>query len=125
MLGRRNTNQMSPRMGRRPIRNLSDSSCGSCESESLSPTLTRIHVPDDNISHPAPSLNSTTSLSSKGAISRCKSDQDATADIFDRDKLINCSNRTDTSLTSSNNSNRMITNGRRMCLEHKITTNND
>ncbi|RWS10811.1 serine/threonine-protein kinase BRSK2-like protein, partial [Dinothrombium tinctorium] len=44
ILGRRNTNQLSPRMSRRPTRDLSDSSCGSCGSETLSPTPTRIHV---------------------------------------------------------------------------------
>ena len=125
MLGRRNNNQVSPRFSRRPTRDLSDSSCGSCGSETLSQTHTRIHAPDDTISLVTSTLNSTTNPTNKGVISRCKSDQDATADIFDRDnKLINCSNKPESNLTNNNNGNLVITNGRRLCLGHKMTTSN-
>lgn len=67
----------SPRMSRRPTRELSDtSSCGSCNSDSLSPTPTHLQISDDAISLAAAVVNSsTTNLT--GALARCKSDQDA------------------------------------------------
>ncbi|XP_074593090.1 serine/threonine-protein kinase BRSK2-like [Brevipalpus obovatus] len=88
VLGRRGTGgvQLSPRTGRRPSRDLSDSS--SCGSTSHSPTGTRIHIAEDSISLAASKLNSNSSLSTKGVpLSRCKSDQDAATDIFDKQQI--------------------------------------
>ena len=93
------------------------SSCGSCGSDSLSPTPTRIHVSEDTVSLAAAVVNtSTTNLT--GALSRCKSDQDAAKDIFEREvgKLI--SDRRPESQRIINN----ITNGRRLSLEPKLQT---
>jgi len=117
ILGRRGTNQHSPRMGRRPTRELSDtSSCGSCGSDSLSPTPTRIHVSEDTVSLAAAVVNtSTTNLT--GALSRCKSDQDATKDIFEREAKLLSERRQESPRIITN-----MTNGRRLSLEPKLQT---
>lgn len=126
ILGRRTINQNlhSPRMGRRPTRELSDtSSCGSCGSDSLSPTSTTLRISEDTVSLAAAVVNtSTTNLT--GALSRCKSDQDATADIFDKEK-IPTERRPSKTSAITDNSSRIISkliNGRRMSLETKLTT---
>jgi BR serine/threonine kinase len=117
ILGRRSANQHSPRMGRRPTRELSDtSSCGSCGSDSLSPTPTRIHVSEDTVSLAAAVVNtSTTNLT--GALSRCKSDQDATKDIFEREVKLLSERRQENPRIITN-----MTNGRRLSLEPKLQT---
>lgn len=126
ILGRRTTNQNlhSPRMGRRPTRELSDtSSCGSCGSDSLSPTSTTLRISEDTVSLAAAVVNtSTTNLT--GALSRCKSDQDATADIFDKEKMP-IERRPSKTSAITDNSSRIISkliNGRRMSIETKLTT---
>lgn len=96
VLGRR-PNQ-SPRISRRPTAELSDSS--SCGSESLSPTPTRVQVVDDL------ALTAAT-VTAMAAMSRCKSDQDATADIFEREAKIS--------------NQRRESNGRRLSYETRST----
>ncbi|XP_054165364.1 serine/threonine-protein kinase BRSK2-like isoform X2 [Oppia nitens] len=117
VMGRRAASQHSPRISRRPTRELSDtSSCGSCGSDSLSPTPTRLHVSEDTVSLAAAVVNtSTTNLT--GALSRCKSDQDAAKDIFERETN-RLSERRQESVRLINN----ITNGRRLSLEPKLQT---
>lgn len=102
ILGRRPN--MSPRISRRPTAELSDSS--SCGSESLSPTPTHAHVASDDMA-----LGS--GAGSGGVImARCKSDQDATADIFEREAKLLTQRREEVG--------RHIANGRRMSYD---TTN--
>ncbi|CAG2163308.1 unnamed protein product [Oppiella nova] len=115
---RRAGGQHSPRMGRRPTRELSDtSSCGSCGSDSLSPTPTRLHVSEDTVSLAAAVVNtSTTNLTA--AISRCKSDQDAAKDIFEREAKLLADRRQESTHRLINN----LTNGRRLSLEPKLQT---
>ncbi|XP_075678168.1 serine/threonine kinase SAD-1-like isoform X2 [Dermatophagoides pteronyssinus] len=124
ILGRRSTSApRSPRMSRRPTRELSDtSSCGSCASDSLSPTPTHLHISEDTISLAAAVVNSSTN-NLTGALSRCKSDQDANKDLFKRDvKLL----ERRATQTDSTGVPRIINiaNGRRMSLEPKLQTDN-
>ena len=121
ILGRRSAH--SPRMSRRPTRELSDtSSCGSCGSDSLSPTPTHLHISEDTISLAAAVVNtSTNNLIQQGALSRCKSDQDAAKDIFKRDiKLLE--RRATQDSTGAPRLLTSLTNGRRLSLEPKLQT---
>ncbi|XP_076313288.1 serine/threonine-protein kinase BRSK2-like isoform X7 [Tachypleus tridentatus] len=97
ILGRRPNH--SPRICRRPTAELSDSS--SCGSESLSPTPTRTQVSDDM------AVTMATSTGTSVIMARCKSDQDATADIFERE-------------TRALSQRRGMTNGRRMSYDNKM-----
>ncbi|KPM07628.1 serine/threonine kinase SAD-1-like protein, partial [Sarcoptes scabiei] len=110
----------SPRMSRRPTRELSDTS--SCGSDSLSPTPTHLHISEDTISLAAAVVNSSAN-NLTGALSRCKSDQDATKDIFKCDvKLLE---RRATQIETTGVPRLMkIANGRRLSLEPKLQTDN-
>lgn len=153
ILGRRGTGQLSPRTVRRPSRDLSDSSCGS-GSLSPTNNVTRIHITEDSISLATPKLSnsSISSSNNKGILSRCKSDQNTGGDmplvVFDRDKLINSANirnsvnninnhnnnngnhnnNMDASTTTTNTLDAsrsiVVSNGRRMSLDPKLTANN-
>ena len=125
ILGRRTGTPHSPRMNRRPTRELSDtSSCGSCGSDSLSPTPTHLHISEDTISLAAAVVNSSTN-NLTGALSRCKSDQDAAKDIFKRDIKLLERRHTQVATHDSTGASRLITslaNGRRLSLEPKLQT---
>lgn len=123
ILGRRSTaTSHSPRMSRRPTRELSDtSSCGSCGSDSLSPTPTHLHISEDTISLAAAVVNSSTN-NLTGALSRCKSDQDATKDIFKRDVKLLERRATQTESTGVPRIMPALANGRRLSLEPKLQT---
>ena len=109
-------------MSRRPTRELSDtSSCGSCGSDSLSPTPTHLHISEDTISLAAAVVNSSTN-NLTGALSRCKSDQDATKDIFKRDVKLLERRATQTESTGVPRIMPALANGRRLSLEPKLQT---
>lgn len=109
-------------MSRRPTRELSDtSSCGSCGSDSLSPTPTHLHISEDTISLAAAVVNSSTN-NLTGALSRCKSDQDAAKDIFKRDVKLLERRATQDSGTGGPRLLTNLANGRRMSLEPKLQT---
>lgn len=110
-------------MSRRPTRELSDtSSCGSCGSDSLSPTPTHLHISEDTISLAAAVVNSSTN-NLTGALSRCKSDQDAAKDIFSkRDVKLLERRATQDSGTGGPRLLTNLANGRRLSLEPKLQT---
>lgn len=114
----------STRLSRRPTRELSDtSSCGSCTSDSLSPTPTHLHISEDTISLAAAVVNSSTN-NLTGALSRCKSDQDANKqDLFKRDVKLLERRATQTESTGVPHILNLA-NGRRMSLEPKLQTDN-
>ncbi|KFM57649.1 Serine/threonine-protein kinase BRSK2, partial [Stegodyphus mimosarum] len=106
ILGRRPNH--SPRISRRPTTELSESS--SCGSESMSPTPSRHQVANDDMAVSSMNASSAAAV----AISRCKSDQDATADIFEREaKMVTTSHR------RAAEDVRPLLNGRRMSYDLK------
>ncbi|KAG8180259.1 hypothetical protein JTE90_019540 [Oedothorax gibbosus] len=108
ILGRRSHRSPS-RLSRRPTSELSESS--SCGSESMSPTPSRhtMTTSDD--------IAVVTSAGASAVISRCKSDQDAAADIFEREaKMVTTSHR---GRGSSEDSRPLLLNGRRMSYDLK------
>ncbi|XP_067135494.1 serine/threonine-protein kinase BRSK2-like isoform X1 [Centruroides vittatus] len=104
ILGRRPNH--SPRISRRPTAELSESS--SCGSESLSPTPSRHQISDDMVVN----VGSSTSNVSSAVMSRCKSDQDATADIFEREEKLMAGGQ-------QRDETRPTTNGHRMSYDLK------
>lgn len=108
ILGRRPNH--SPRISRRPTGELSESS--SCGSESMSPTPSRHQVANDDMAV----ASMTASSAGASAMSRCKSDQDATADIFEREaKMVTTSHRG----RAAPDDVRPLLNGRRMSYDLK------
>lgn len=110
ILGRRPNH--SPRISRRPTGELSESS--SCGSESMSPTPSRHQVANDDMA--VASISMTACSAGASAMSRCKSDQDATADIFEREaKMVTTSHRG----RAAPDDVRPLLNGRRMSYDLK------